>query len=184
MEISWRGKGRPSEKFGITVKGLDQVIDFLEHTEDALNDFVEELVEDTAFQMMRPGGRISIKTTRDFSPLGGGIPMETGLLKAVFGAVDGKADTGYFVRSKEKERQRKLYGASPNSLVVWEKIGRFQMDMGTTLWYSHIIQQKWDFCGTYLRSYGDKIQEYAQRKTNRFIDKMAKKYGFKTSSDT
>ena len=182
MEISHRGKGRPTEKFGLTIKGLEGVVDFLEETEDELADFVEDLVEETAKRMTESGGRMSIKTTREFSATGGGIPVDTGLLKAVFGAVDGHPNTGYYHKGKKAKREQKLKGRDPAQFVVWEKIGRYQMDIGTTLWYAWIVQQRWDFMRTYLRTHDARLQDYIQGKTNKFINKMGKKYGFKGTS--
>jgi len=179
--MSFRGRGRPTEKFRIEVKGLDDVIQFLEYLDgDEMENFIEELVEDTAKQMMKPGGSISIKSTREFGGATGGghIPVDTGLLKAVFGAIDGKPNTGYYTRGNEAERIRKLKGRSADSYVIWEKVGKYQLNMGTTLYYASTLQQKIDFMGSYLRSHEENIQKYAQGKTNRFVDKMGVKFGF------
>ena len=174
--MSFRSAGRPVEKFGLTIKGLDGVIDFLNHTEDDLADFVEDLVESTAKKMTESGGDMSIKTTREFSATGGGIPVDTGLLKAVFGAVDGKANTGYII--KHAKANEKSGGTDHSRHVIWKKVGRYQMDIGTTPFYAPIIQQRWDFVGTYLRTHDDRIQKYIQGKANTFIDKMGLKFGF------
>ena len=130
--------------------------------------------------MMKPGGRISMKTTREFSLTGGGVPVDTGRLKAVFGAIDGKPNMGYIRdRAKADTKSNTTYEQD----VIWERIGRYQIDMGTRLWYASVVQQKTDFTGTYLRSHEDKIQAYAQRVTNKWINKMARKHGFKGASD-
>lgn len=176
------GKGRGREKFSLQIKGLDQVIGFLEELDGEFIDFTEELVEKTAKEMMRPAGRISIKTTREFGGAtgGGGIPVDTGLLKAVFGAVDGQPNTGYYTAGNEARRQAKLKGADPSAFVIWDKIGRFQIDMGTTLFYAAIVQKRTDFTGAYLRSHEPQIEAYAQGRVDEWVKKMGKRFGFKS----
>lgn len=176
------GKGRGREKFQLQIKGLDEVIGFLDELDDEFADFTEDLVYKTAKEMMRPAGRISIKTTREFGGTagGGGIPVDTGLLKAVFGAVDGQPNTGYYTAGNEARRQQKLKGADPSAFVIWEKIGRYQIDMGTTLFYAAIVQKRTDFTGAFLRSHEPQIEAYAQGRVDDWVRKMGKKYGFKS----
>lgn len=173
--------GRGREKFSLNIKGLDDVIRFISELDSDIPDFVEGLVYKTAKEMMRPAGDISIKQTRESGGAtgGGAIPVDTGLLKAVFGAVDGDANTGYFTAGNELRRQQKLKGADPSSFVIWDKIGRYQIDMGTTLYYAAIVQRKLDFTGSYLRSHEPQIEAYAQGRVNKWIDSLGKRFGFK-----
>jgi len=169
--------GRAKRNYAIKIKGLEEVIHFLELIEgNELNDFLSELVDKTAVEMMKPGGNKSIKTTKEAGA--GHIPVDTGLLKSVFGAVDGKTND-YFVPGGRKRAEQKVYGKPFDSFVIWKKNSKLQRTMGTSLYYAGIVQRRVDFVGAYLRTNIDKIRRYVQYQTNKFIKEIGKKYGFK-----
>jgi hypothetical protein len=138
------------------------------------DDAVEEIIYKTARQMTLPGGTYSIKTTRESG--GGAIPVDTGRLKAVFGAIDGKPNTGYI---RDHARAEAKSDTTYEEDVIWEKNSKFQRTIGTSLHYAATVQRRIDFVGAYLRTKLGVLNKYIQRQFNTFVKDMGEKYGFK-----
>lgn len=151
-------------------KGLDEAIEFVDSISDDLNKYFEEVIDKTARKAMEP------RTESPYSIKGRNkriIPRDTGRLMAVFGAIDGSPNTGYIL---DHRRAKAKSDTTYEEDVIWEKIGRLQIDMGTTLWYASIVVGKNNFLATYAHTVSGNLRKYAQGLVDRFILKKAKEH--------
>ncbi len=166
------GKGRPRETFRMEVTGLTDAYNFIHDLREEIDDITEVILEKTARKMMGTAADDYSIKAKALKP----IPIETGRLRAVFGAVDGAPNTGYIIKWKEALRKSDRPLAAD---VIWEKVGKFQWNMGTDLHYAHITQQRDDWMGTFLRGNIDRIHKYVQGRYDHYLKELGKNYGFK-----